>query len=192
MNPEAKIALVTGAAPALAGPATIALLAEGWSVVLAGRRVDALEQTVVKAGSPGRRPDCANGRERSHSRGRVVPQDRETHGRLDLLFNNAGTGAPAIPIEDLTIEQWQQVVDVNLTGAFLCTQEAFRLMKDRRRGAGASSTTAPSRPMLRGPIPPPTRPPSTPSPASPNRPRWTGGSTTSPAARSTSATPTPT
>ena len=105
--------------------------------MLAGRRVDALEQTVVKAGSPGRRA-------------LIVPTDvsdpaavaalfrktRETHGRLDLLFNNAGTGAPPVPLEDLTVEQWRKVLDVNLTSAFLCTQEAFRLMKEQAPRGG--------------------------------------------------------
>jgi NAD(P)-dependent dehydrogenase (short-subunit alcohol dehydrogenase family) len=129
---DAKIAMVTGAGSGIGRATALALLMEGYSVVLAGRRREALERTVAEAGTAGPRAlavptdvgDPASVRA-------LFDATKETFGRLDLLFNNAGTGAPAIPLEDLTAEQWRQVVDVNLTGAFLCTQGAFRLMKDQ-------------------------------------------------------------
>jgi NAD(P)-dependent dehydrogenase (short-subunit alcohol dehydrogenase family) len=125
-----KVAIVTGAGSGIGRATALALLKEGYSVVLAGRRRDALERTAAEAG-----PDAA--------RARAVPADvgdpaavqalfaatQAAFGRLDLLFNNAGTGAPAVPLEELTVEQWRRVIDVNLTGPFLCTQAAFRLMK---------------------------------------------------------------
>ncbi|HEX3695371.1 MAG TPA: SDR family oxidoreductase [Polyangia bacterium] len=130
MSAPKKIALVTGAGSGIGKAAALALLEDGFSVVLAGRRRDALDRTAKDAGVAG-------------TRALVVPTDvtspdsvralfaktRATFGRLDVLFNNAGIGAPAVLLEDLTIEQWKAVVDVNLTGLFLCTQEAFRIMK---------------------------------------------------------------
>ncbi len=130
MSSPVKVAIVTGAGTGVGKSTTLALLENGYSVTLAGRRVEPLEMTAAAAGP-------------AASRALVVPTDvgnpdavralfaktQERFGRLDLLFNNAGTGAPPIPLEDLTYEQWKAVVDVNLTGAFLCTQEAFRVMK---------------------------------------------------------------
>jgi len=132
-----KVAIVTGAGTGIGKCTALALLREGCSVALAGRRVEPLEMTMREAGPFG-------------SQALVVPADvsepasvralfsvtKETFGRLDLLFNNAGTNAPPIPLEDLTYEQWKSVVDVNLTGAFLCTQEAFRLMKSQTPRGG--------------------------------------------------------
>ena len=132
MASELKVAIVTGAGTGVGKSAALALLREGYSVTLAGRRVEPLENTVTEAGPDG-------------SRTLVVPTDvgkpdavkalfaatQQNFGRLDLLFNNAGIGAPPIPMEDLTYDQWQAVVDVNITGAFLCTQEAFRMMKSQ-------------------------------------------------------------
>ncbi len=132
MDSSGKVAIVTGAGTGIGKQATLALLHEGYSVVLAGRRRELLDATVLENKSSG-------------SRTLVVPADvgdpasvkalfaktKETFGRLDLLFNNAGVGAPGIPLEDLTYEQWKTVVDINLTGAFLCTQEAFRIMKSQ-------------------------------------------------------------
>jgi NAD(P)-dependent dehydrogenase (short-subunit alcohol dehydrogenase family) len=137
MTASGKIAVVTGAGSGIGRAAALALLGEGYRVVLAGRRREPLEET-ASAATGGR------------SSALVVPTDvsdpesvralfaatKDTFGRLDLLFNNAGTGAPAVPLEDLTPEQWRQVVDVNLTGAFLCTQAAFRLMKDQAPRGG--------------------------------------------------------
>jgi len=132
MPTAGKIALVTGAGSGIGRAAALGLLREGWSVVLAGRRVAALEQTVAQAGDAGPQAlavptDVTD----SASVRALFAKAKETFGRLDLLFNNAGTGAPPVPLEDLTDEQWRRVVDVNLTGPFLCTREAFRLMKDQ-------------------------------------------------------------
>jgi NAD(P)-dependent dehydrogenase (short-subunit alcohol dehydrogenase family) len=133
----AKIALVTGAGSGIGRASALALLRDGWSVVLAGRRADALEQTVAAAGPDAARalavaadisdPEAVRG---------LFEKVKEKFGRLDLLFNNAGTGAPPVPLEDLTVEQWRRVVDVNLTGVFLCTQAAFRLMKEQTPRGG--------------------------------------------------------
>jgi NAD(P)-dependent dehydrogenase (short-subunit alcohol dehydrogenase family) len=132
-----KIALVTGAGSGIGKATTLGLLKAGYSVVLAGRRPQALDQTVVEAGTGGKRalPVPADVSDPASVRA-LFEKIKETFGRLDLLFNNAGTGAPAIPLEELTIDQWRQVVDINLTGAFLCTQEAFRLMKAQTPGGG--------------------------------------------------------
>ena len=132
MAHEGKVAIVTGAGTGIGKQSALALLREGYSVVLAGRRREPLEAAAAE-GAP------------SGSRALIVPTDvgnpesvkdlfartRETFGRLDVLFNNAGVGAPGIPLEDLSYEQWKAVVDINLTGAFLCTQEAFRIMKNQ-------------------------------------------------------------
>jgi len=132
MSVPRKVAIVTGAGTGIGRGTALALLREGYSVVLAGRRGQPLEMTVKEAG-----PLDTNAL--------VVPTDvsepasvralfartEQVFGRLDLLFNNAGTGAPPVPLEDLTYEQWKCVVDVNLTGAFLCTQAAFKLMKSQ-------------------------------------------------------------
>jgi len=129
MANQGKIALVTGAGSGIGRAAALALVQDGWSVVLAGRRTDALEQTAALASAkeqvlvaPTDVADPASVRA-------AFETIQRQFGRLDLLFNNAGTGAPPIPLEDLTPEQWRRVVDVNLSGVFYCTQEAFRLMK---------------------------------------------------------------
>jgi NAD(P)-dependent dehydrogenase (short-subunit alcohol dehydrogenase family) len=131
-----KIAVVTGAGSGVGRAVSLALLKQGYAVALAARRQDQLEATAAAA--------------ESGARTLVVPTDvgdpaavkalfakvKETFGRLDLLFNNAGTGAPAVPLEELSYEQWKAVVDVNLTGPFLCTQEAFKIMKDQQPRGG--------------------------------------------------------
>ena len=137
MTAGGKIAMVTGAGSGIGRATALALLGEGYSVVLTGRRADALAQTVAAAGADGVRglAIAADVGEESSVR-RLFEKTKEAFGRLDLLFNNAGTGAPPIPLEELTLEQWRRVVDVNLTGAFLCTQAAFRLMKEQTPRGG--------------------------------------------------------
>lgn len=132
-----KIALVTGAGSGIGRASALALLKEGYAVVLAGRRPQALEATRTQAGANASRAlavvaDVSD----PASVQSLFAKTQETFGRLDLLFNNAGTNVPAIPLEDLTIEQWRQVIDVNLTGVFLCTQAAFRLMKSQSPRGG--------------------------------------------------------
>jgi len=137
MNTPSKIALITGAGSGIGKASALALLRAGYAVVLAGRRAEALQATVDAAGALG-----------AHAL--IVPTDVTdpnsvralfaktvaTYGRLDVLFNNAGVGAPALPLEDLTYEQWRAVVDINLTGSFLCTQEAFKIMKSQTPRGG--------------------------------------------------------
>jgi NAD(P)-dependent dehydrogenase (short-subunit alcohol dehydrogenase family) len=125
-----KIAIVTGAGSGIGKHAALALMRAGWTVALAGRRRDALETTAAEGAAIG-------------GASLVVPTDvadqasvqalfaavGQAYGRVDFLFNNAGVNAPGIPFEDLSLEQWKYVVDINLTGLFLCAQEAFRMMK---------------------------------------------------------------
>jgi NAD(P)-dependent dehydrogenase (short-subunit alcohol dehydrogenase family) len=132
-----KVAIVTGAGSGVGEAAALALFSDGYHVALAGRRKDQLERVAQAAGA-------------NKSKALVVPTDvtdagsirnlfartKEAFGRLDVLFNNAGIGAPAIPMEDLTLEQWKAVVDTNLTGCFICTQEAIKIMKDQTPRGG--------------------------------------------------------
>ena len=132
MTKSKRVALVTGAGSGVGRYAALALLKDGFSVTIAGRRAEALEETINLAGG-------------NSSHALAVPTDvtdptavrqlfestKKRFGRLDLLFNNAGRGAPPKPLEELSVKQWTDVVDVNLTGSFLCTQEAFRLMKNQ-------------------------------------------------------------
>jgi NAD(P)-dependent dehydrogenase (short-subunit alcohol dehydrogenase family) len=132
-----KVALVTGAGSGIGRASALALLREGYAVVLAGRHARTLEQTTSQAGADAQRalPVVADVSD-PPSVQRLFEKTKQTLGRLDVLFNNAGTGAPPVPLEDLTFEQWRRVVDVNLTGAFLCTQGAFRLMKEQSPRGG--------------------------------------------------------
>jgi NAD(P)-dependent dehydrogenase (short-subunit alcohol dehydrogenase family) len=137
MSPEQKVAIVTGAGSGIGKHVALALLKEGYSVVFAGRRAKALEAALGSA-------------EHSNDRGLAVSTDVtdpasvralfantiETFGRLDLLFNNAGVSTSGVLLEDLSYEQWKSVIDTNLTGAFLCTQEAFKIMKNQQPMGG--------------------------------------------------------
>jgi NAD(P)-dependent dehydrogenase (short-subunit alcohol dehydrogenase family) len=137
VSPRSRIAVVTGAGSGIGRAVAIALLKEGYTVVLAGRRAPALEQTVRDAGEEGAQalalpadvsePESVNA---------LFASVRETFGRVDVLFNNAGINVPGVALEDLTVAQWRSVVDTNLTGAFLCTQQAFALMKAQRPRGG--------------------------------------------------------
>jgi len=134
---EGKIAAVTGAGSGVGKQSALALLRDGWSVAIAGRRAEALQSTVSEAGEAGRRclavpTDVSDPAQVDAFFARI----KETFGRLDALFNNAGVNAPGIPFEDLSFEQWQRVVDINLTGSFLCAQAAFRLMKAQQPMGG--------------------------------------------------------
>jgi NAD(P)-dependent dehydrogenase (short-subunit alcohol dehydrogenase family) len=132
-----KVAIVTGAGSGIGRASALALLRADYKVVLAGRRADALHETVSQAGSLGPNalavPTDAGD---PHSVKALFAATQKAFGRLDVLFNNAGTGSPPVPLEELTFEQWKAVVDVNLTGAFLCTQEAFRMMKNQTPRGG--------------------------------------------------------
>ncbi|HSJ96175.1 MAG TPA: SDR family oxidoreductase [Myxococcota bacterium] len=129
MSDTRKVAVVTGAGTGIGKAAALALLREGYHVALAGRRAEPLEKAASESGAGERALAVATDVADPQAVRNLFARVRERFGRLDVLFNNAGTGAPAIPMEDLTIEQWKAVVDANLTGAFLCTQEAIRIMK---------------------------------------------------------------
>ena len=127
---DGKFALVTGAGSGIGRAVSLALQTDGYSVVLAGRRADELQRTAAQA-SPGggaMLPTPADVTDPASVKA-LFATAKKAFGRLDVLFNNAGRGAPAIPMEELTVEQWKAVVDVNLTGTFLCAQEAIRMMK---------------------------------------------------------------
>jgi NAD(P)-dependent dehydrogenase (short-subunit alcohol dehydrogenase family) len=132
-----KVAIVTGAGTGIGRETALALLREGYAVSLAGRRVERLQETVAQAGADGARALAVPADVSDPASVRALfARTTETFGRLDLLFNNAGTGAPPVLLEDLSHEQWKAVVEVNLTGVFLCTQEAFRIMKRQRPMGG--------------------------------------------------------
>ena len=131
MSSSGKVAIVTGAGSGIGKRTALALLNEGYAVALAGRRVEALETTAKEAGAGAQALPLPTDITDPASIQALFARTKEAFGRLDVLFNNAGTGAPPVLLEDMTVEQWKTVVDVNLTGAFLCTQEAFRIMKDQ-------------------------------------------------------------
>ncbi|HWP28352.1 MAG TPA: SDR family oxidoreductase [Chloroflexota bacterium] len=132
-----KVALITGAGTGIGRAVALALMKAGWAVVLAGRRPEPLAETAAAGEALGARTLVVPTDVRDPAQVRALfARTKETFGRLDLLFNNAGTSAPGIPLEDLSYEQWQTVVDTNLTGAFLCTQEAFKIMKEQEPRGG--------------------------------------------------------
>jgi NAD(P)-dependent dehydrogenase (short-subunit alcohol dehydrogenase family) len=121
------IALVTGAGSGIGRASALALAEAGFSVVLAGRRIEPLQATAAEAGGEAIAVSC-DVRDPESVTGLFAEID-ERFGRLDFLFNNAGTGAPPVPMEELPVEEWRRVIETNVTGAFLCTRQAFRLMK---------------------------------------------------------------
>ncbi|HLX44269.1 MAG TPA: SDR family oxidoreductase [Bryobacteraceae bacterium] len=128
MTDIAKVAVVTGAGSGIGRAAALAMLGAGYSVALAGRRAAQLEQT-AKVATSGKALVVPTDVSQPDSIRQLFAKTKEAFGRLDVLFNNAGIGAPAIPMEDLTLDQWNAVVSVNLTGVFLCAQEAIKIMK---------------------------------------------------------------
>ena len=134
---QQSIAIVTGGGSGIGRASALALLEHNYVVVIAGRRAEALDETIQMAGKheSNIRKIVADGSEPS-AVAQLFESVHTEFGRLDLLFNNAGKGAPPVLLEDLTTQQWQEVVDVNLTGAFLCTQEAFRIMKTQQPMGG--------------------------------------------------------
>ena len=124
-----KIAIVTGAGTGIGKHTALALLERGYAVVLSGRRGDLLEAVAEESGAGERALPLPTDVTDAASVAALFDATLDKFGRLDLLFNNAGTGAPPVPLEELSLDQWQRVVDVNLTGSFLCTQHAIRAMK---------------------------------------------------------------
>jgi NAD(P)-dependent dehydrogenase (short-subunit alcohol dehydrogenase family) len=137
MDLSRKIAVVTGAGSGIGRCVGVALAQEGYSVVLAGRRKEPLEATAlaVRQGSPQTLVVPTDVTDPASVRD-LFAKTKDVFGRLDLLFNNAGISGRSVPLEDLTYEQWKSVVDTNLTGAFLCTQEAFKIMKSQEPRGG--------------------------------------------------------
>ncbi len=137
MSTNHSVALITGAGSGVGRATSIALLNAGWNVVLAGRRADALAATIAKAGDKGGAALAVPTDVGDPKSVRALFDAAVTRfGRLDFLFNNAGTGAPPLLLEDLSYEQWMTVVNANLTGTFLCMQQAFRVMKDQSPRGG--------------------------------------------------------
>ena len=127
-----RVAIVTGGGTGIGKAAALALLKDGYRVALAGRRKEPLDKAIADAGvEAGRALAVPTDVGDPKSVQALFAKTKQTFGRLDVLFNNAGVGAPGVPMEDLTFEQWKAVVDINLTGVFLCTQEAIKLMKSQ-------------------------------------------------------------
>src|SRR4030095_3058317 len=124
-----QVAIVTGAGSGIGRAVSLGLLNHGYSVVLGGRRRDRLHETIEQANHGDRALAVPTDVGDPAAVRRLFDAVQERFGRLDLLFNNAGGNAPGVPLDELTVDQWRAVVDTNLTGAFLCTQQAFRIMK---------------------------------------------------------------
>src|SRR5258708_26970849 len=153
-----RIAIVTGAGAGVGRAASLALMNAGFTVVLAGRRVEMLEETKKLGDNIGKSLCVSADMTSPASIAALFAKVMETYGRLDVLFNNAGMGAPPVNFEDLSLEQWQAVVNTNLTGPFLCTQHPFRIMKHQTPLGG--------RILNNGSVPPHTPQPFTPAPNS--------------------------
>lgn len=132
MSSKNRVAIVTGGGSGVGKHSALAMLQDGYSVTIAGRRPGPLEETVKEVGADARMLAVPTDVGDPGSVKALFAKTIDAFGRLDVLFNNAGGGAPRVPFEDLTYEQWQIVVDSNLTGTFLCTQEAFKIMKSQR------------------------------------------------------------
>ncbi len=132
----AKVAVVTGAGSGIGREVAVTFLKHGYSVVLAGRRVPEMEETVDLAGGPGEALIVSTDVSQPAAVDNLFAQTRKKFGRLDVLFNNAGIGAPRVPFEEITFEAWKQVVDINFTGVFLCAQAAWKLMKTQTPQGG--------------------------------------------------------
>ena len=132
MTSNGKVAIVTGGGSGIGRHSALALVREGYSVAIGGRRVAALEETIAEAGDDGARMlAVATDVTDAESIRNLFAKTKEAFGRLDVLFNNAGIGAPRVSMEDLPLEDWQAVVNTNLTGSFICTQEAIKIMKSQ-------------------------------------------------------------
>ena len=130
-----KVALITGAGTGIGKAVALALAREGYAVVLAGRRQDKLDETAKEAGNAKTLTVATDVADPASIRA-LFEKTKQSFGRLDLLFNNAGIGAPAVPMEELPLETWKKVVDTNLTGLFVCTQEAIKIMKAQNPAGG--------------------------------------------------------
>ena len=126
---QKRVAIVTGAGSGIGKSASLALLKDGYHVALVGRRKDMLEKTAAESGAEDHALVCAADITKDADVEKVFSEVKSKFGRLDVLFNNAGMGAPAVPMEDLPIEKFREVVNINLVAMFLCTQHAIRIMK---------------------------------------------------------------
>ena len=135
-RPNGRVAVVTGAGTGIGRASACALVEAGYSVAFAGRRQELLDKAVAGCAAPDRALACATDVGQPDSVARLFAQVKQKWGRLDVLFNNAGMGAPAMPMEDLPVEKWNAVVAANLTGVFLCCQEAVRIMKSQSPRGG--------------------------------------------------------
>ncbi|HYW56050.1 MAG TPA: SDR family oxidoreductase [Polaromonas sp.] len=133
---KGKVAVVTGAGTGIGRAVALALLREEYQVVLVGRRVEPLNDVAKESGAGARALAVATDVSQPESVAAMFAKTKEVFGRLDLLVNNAGVNAPAVNMEDLTFEQWQNVININLTGSFLCAQGAIKLMKDQEPQGG--------------------------------------------------------
>ncbi len=134
MSSEARVAVVTGGSRGIGRATAIALSAAGWSVVIAGRTLESLDQVVAELSGDGLAVNCDVSDESDVQR--LFAEAAARFGRIDLLFNNAGVAAPAVPIDELDVEAWRHLIDVNVTGSFLCAREAFTHMRKQSPQGG--------------------------------------------------------